>query len=66
MNSYFTRRLSPREQYQAQYITVTHGGCELCRTDTVHKAERLARALALLDLLESGQASLEPASDAAD
>lgn len=66
MNPYFTRRLSPREQLQAQYVSVTHSGSELCRTDAAHKAERLARALALLDLVESGQASIEMIKDASD
>ncbi len=58
MKLYFTQRLGSREQSRAQYVSVMQDGHEVCRTDALHKAERLARALALLDLVEGGCATV--------
>ena len=58
MKLYFTQRLGTREQNRTQYVSVMREGREVCRTDAPHKAERLVRALELLDRVEAGAATV--------
>lgn len=64
MKLFTTRLLTPREQHRSQYFTVTSGEAEVCRTDSLGKAERIARALALLEQLEAAEAAAHPADPA--